>query len=123
MRARVVIADANEVLLAVYRAFLATEGFETVTVTNGLDCLRVLRSAAPAALVIDPEILWGGSGVLALLREHKDFPSVPVLILTTRPEAVTEKLLPSSQYSVLIKPVSPTTVAGIVRALVERSEM
>jgi DNA-binding NtrC family response regulator len=117
MRSRVVIADSNELLLAVYRSFLVAEGFEAVTVTNGLDCLRAMKEAAPCVLVIDPEILWGGSGVLALMRDEDDIPAVPVLILTMHPETVTERTLPSSRYAVMIKPVAPTTVAGIVRTL------
>ena len=120
MRSRVVIADADKMLLAVYRAFLAAEGYETVTVTNGLACLEALKEADTSMLVIDPDIPWGGGGIAALMREKTDLPAVPVLFLTSHPESVTEAILPPSQYAILIKPVAPATVVGIVRTLAER---
>ena len=58
MRSQVVIADSNEMLLAAYRAFLSAEGFEAVTVTNGVDCLAAMREAKPCVLVIDPDMPW-----------------------------------------------------------------
>lgn len=122
MRSRVVVADANEMLLAACRAFLTAEGFEVVTVTNGLDCLEALRHGDPCALVIDPEIPWGGFGVLNLMHEASDVPSVPVLILTSHPELITESVLPSVEYTLLIKPVTPSTVARFVQTLVESRE-
>jgi hypothetical protein len=37
-------------------------------------------------------------------------------------ESVVEKQIPSSRYAVMIKPVCPTTVAGIVRSLALEDE-
>lgn len=119
MRSQVVIADSDEMLLAVYKAFLAAEGFDAVTVNNGLDCLEAMKKAGTCMLVIDPEIPWGGGGIVALMREQTDLPAVPVLFLTSHPEAVTEAVLPPSRYAILIKPVAPTTVASFVRTLAE----
>jgi DNA-binding response OmpR family regulator len=120
MRSQVVIADSDRMLLAVYKAFLAAEGFDAITVTNGLDCLEALKKVGPCLLVIDPDIPWGGGGIVAMMREQTDLPVVPVLFLTSRPEAVTEAVLPPSRYAILIKPVAPTTVASFVRTLAER---
>ena len=119
MRSQVVIADSDEMLLAAYRAFLAAEGFDAVTVTNGLDCLGALKKNDPCLLVIDPDIPWGGGWIVAMMREHADLPVVPVLFLTSRPESVTEAVLPPSRYAILLKPVAPTTVASFVRTLAE----
>jgi DNA-binding response OmpR family regulator len=120
MRSRIVIADSDELLLAVYRAFLAAEGYDAITVTNGLDCLEALKKTETCMLVIDPEIPWGGDGIAALMREDSDLPAVPVLFLTRRPEAVTEASLPASRYAILMKPVAPAIVCRIVHALAAR---
>jgi DNA-binding NtrC family response regulator len=113
-----VIADADELLLAVYRAFLAAEGYDAVTVNNGLDCLQAMKKAETGMLVIDPEIPWGGGGIAALMGE--DLPAVPVLFLTRHPEAVAEASLPPSRYAILMKSVSPAVVCNIVRTLTAR---
>jgi DNA-binding NtrC family response regulator len=120
MRSRVVIADTDQMLLAAYRAFLAAEGYDTVTVSNGLDCLEALKEADTSILVIDPEIPWGGGGIAALMREQTDLPVVPVLFLTSHPEAVTEAILPPSRYAILLKPVAPSTVARLIHTLAEK---
>jgi DNA-binding NtrC family response regulator len=120
MRSRVVIADADELLSAVYRAFLAAEGYDAETVNNGLDCLQAMKKAETCMLVIDPEIPWGGGGIAALLGEDAELPAVPVLFLTRHLEAVTEASLPPSRYAILMKPVAPAMVCNIVRTLKAR---
>jgi CheY-like chemotaxis protein len=118
MRLRVLIADPDEMLLAAYRAFLAGEGVEVRTVTNGLECLDALRHGRPDVLVLDPDLRWGsGLDVLALLGE--DVPAAPVLILTSRPEQVAESAVPVRDYALLIKPVPPAVVAGVIGTLAE----
>jgi CheY-like chemotaxis protein len=118
MRLRVLIADPDEMLLAAYRAFLAGEGVDVRTVTNGLDCLDALRRGQPDVLVLDPDLPRGsGLDVLAVLGEN--IPPVPVLILTSHPERVTESGVPLRDYALLIKPVPPAVVAGVMGTLAE----
>ena len=118
MRLRVLIADSDEMLLAAYRAFLAGEGVDVRTAANGLDCLEGLRRGRPDVLVLDPDLGWGsGLDVLAVMGE--DVPAVPVLILTSRPEQVAESAVSLRDYALLIKPVPPAVVAGVIGTLAE----
>lgn len=120
MRGHVLIADADELLVAAYRAFLVAEGFQVMAVNNALDCLEALRESPPLALVLDPDLPWGsGTGVLALMREGVEIPAVPVLILASSPTCLTDAVLPFADYAVLFKPVKPSTVAAVVRTLVD----
>jgi hypothetical protein len=53
------------------------------TASDGLDCLKKLRRATPAALVLDLKLHWGGGdGVLAWLREDRMWVTS---VMTARP--------------------------------------
>ena len=79
---RVLIADSDESLLACCREYLSQHGLEVATATSGLDCVAQLRTFVPDALVLEPELLWGGAdGVLAVMEEDPTVPRVPVLVL------------------------------------------
>ena len=56
---RVLIADPDESLMAEYREH-SREGFEIVTVPNGLECVDRLREQVPDVLVLEPQLPWGG---------------------------------------------------------------
>jgi DNA-binding response OmpR family regulator len=123
MKPRVVIADRDPLLLATYRAFLAAEGFDVVTARTGLECLEALRRGSLAACILDPDLPWGtGLGVLEVLREEH-LPCPPVLLLTSNPALVTEAAVPVRDYAVMLKPVCPATVAGVVRTLADSFEL
>jgi two-component system alkaline phosphatase synthesis response regulator PhoP len=121
--ARVLIADPDESLLALYREFLTREGFVVATATDGLDCMAKLRSFAPDVLVLEPAQLWGGGdGVLARMREEADIAPAKVLILSTRRNL--DRLDRGSTLSISdyqIKPVSPDLLTERIRHLLEPS--
>jgi two-component system response regulator MtrA len=120
MRRRVLIAEPDALLLAAYQAFLAAEGVQTVAVTNGVDCRAALRQCPPDVLVLDSDLALGPDGEgLDLLREAREASAVPVLILTSHPEDLTRGGVPLGDYGLLIKPVPPATVAGVIRSLGE----
>jgi DNA-binding response OmpR family regulator len=120
---RVLIADPDESLLALYRDFLTRAGFEVATATDGLDCMAKLRSFAPNVLVLEPAQLWGGGdGVLARMREEADVSPAKVLVLSTRgnlDRLDRGSVLSISDYQ--IKPVSPALLAERIRCLLEPS--
>jgi DNA-binding response OmpR family regulator len=117
---RVLIADPDESLLALYREALACEGFEVATATDGLDCLAKLRSIALDVLVLDLELLWGGGdGVLARMHEA-DVPPTKVLVLSGRRDLdrlYHKAALANSEYQ--IKPVPPDQLVERIRQLIE----
>lgn len=119
MNLRVLIADADTVLLSAYRAYLI-EGIDTYTVTSGLDCLDQLRRWQPDILVLNADLPWGsGLGVLEVMQEDPAIPIVPVLLLTERPAALAEQTIPVRDYALLIKPVSPFVLASVIFTLAD----
>ena len=70
MRTDVLIAEADASLCGAYERMFAGSGLLVETAADGLDCWSKLQARCPDALMIDVDLLWGGSdGVLARLRE------------------------------------------------------
>ena len=63
---RVLLADPDRSLTAVYRKPLSREGFEVVAAFSGLECVARLREQVPDVLVLEPQLPWGGGeGILS----------------------------------------------------------
>ncbi|QVL33302.1 hypothetical protein KIH39_05140 [Telmatocola sphagniphila] len=122
MRSRILLALADPFLTAGYKAFLLAERHEVLIAGNALDCLDALRDRSPLVLVLDHDLLWGsGEGILSLMKEENEIPSIPVLILTSHPSELTEELLPFSDYAIMIKPLAPGVLVDVVRNLVDHA--
>ena len=82
MSLRVLLTDADPVLLSIYRAFLVDQRIEVHTAANALDCLEELWQCRPDVLVLDADLPCGsGLAVLVLMSEDITIPAVPVLLL------------------------------------------
>ncbi len=119
MSFRVLIADPDEYLLDNYRDYLEQHGSEVATATNGVECIDRLREFGPDVLVLEPSLLWGGGdGVLAVMHEEQDIPSVPVILLTYgRDRGVLYRLAPFKIDDYQIKPLSAKRLAQRIHSL------
>lgn len=80
---RVLLADTDEVHLEIVQSFLWDRGHEAEIATDALECLSILREFLPDVLVLDRDLLWGGSeGVLAALQDDPLLPETPVILTT-----------------------------------------
>jgi CheY-like chemotaxis protein len=114
MSLRVLLTDADTLLLSIYRAFLADERLEVRTAATAPDCLEQLRRWRPDVLVLDADLPRGsGLGVLALLREDPTLAPVPVLLLASA--SIEDVFL--ADCAVLLKPVAATVLADVIRGL------
>jgi DNA-binding response OmpR family regulator len=94
---RVLIAEADADLRAIYQRFFSYHRWQVQTAGGGLECLAKLRQLPPDLLVLDWELPWGGGeGVLALMRENPRLLAVPVLLTSvlTSPKALADLLSP-----------------------------
>lgn len=124
MKQNLLIADGDAELCDVYRKFLTERGYEVATSSDGLDCLRKLRALAPAVLVLDLELCWGGGdGVLAWLREENRAPAVSVVLTATAcspPDVAEHSAPPVVGY--LPKPFGLTALLETVRVAVAKGQ-
>jgi DNA-binding response OmpR family regulator len=117
MTLRVLLTDADTILLSIYRSFLVEQRFLVRTAATALECVDLLRRWRPDVLVLDAALPWGsGQGVLALMREDPDVPIVPILLLTTDPAEVGEDV-PGLDHTVLLKPVPSLVLVQAIRTL------
>jgi len=80
---RILIADGDEVWLETAQRYLTHYGHEVKTARNGLEAVAGLRHDQPNVVVLERELLWGGSdGVRALMRKIPRWAEIP-LILTS----------------------------------------
>lgn len=107
-----------------YVVDLRRSGFQVTTADDGIECLDVLSRFIPDAVVVEPELLWGGGdGVVALLRDKSETRSVPVLVLTT--DASRSAVYRISQFPIgdfLTQPVSPQRLTGSVTRLAKHDQ-
>lgn len=116
MRPAVLIAEADELRLAAYEAFLAGAGLRVQTASTALDCLNALRRDPPALLVLDADLPWGsGIGVLVVMEEEPELSRIPTILLAEQLTPLSGLGCSKREYAVLLKPTSPTIVAAAIR--------
>lgn len=89
MKRCVLIVDRDRGLAEAVQRFLNGHGIHAEVAHDGLQCVAALEAHAPAVVVLDPHILWGGAdGVLEWLS-HEDPLQPPAVILTEDPNVCT----------------------------------
>lgn len=89
MNRRLLFADDDTELCAVYQEYFTAAGFEVATVADGLECLAQINCFQPDALVLKRELPRGGAGtVLAGLGEADPRRTIDVIMIADNPKAV-----------------------------------
>jgi len=82
---RVLIADEDEVFLEVAQRYLSRHGLDVKTATNGVESVALLRRDMPDIVVLEGELLWGGSdGVRALMMQDPAWSEIPVILISDK---------------------------------------
>jgi DNA-binding response OmpR family regulator len=118
----VLVVDDDEVIRRLITVNLELEGFETVTASDGLDCLEKVRSVAPDVVTLDvvmPRL--DGFLTAAKLREDPALAGLRILIVSA--SAQQSDLDRGAEIGVdgyLTKPFDPAELIRTVRELVRR---
>jgi CheY-like chemotaxis protein len=122
---RVLIADPDESLQAMYRGPLLQEGFEVTSVLSGLECIPHLHEHTPDVLVLEPQLPWGGGdGVLEIMGDNPPLANIPVMVLTScREPHLLESVsrFPVSDYQ--LKPLSPDGLAKRLHSILAHPKL
>jgi DNA-binding response OmpR family regulator len=79
---RVLLAGPDHAFLEVTQSFLWDFGHEAEIASDGIDCISILREFLPDVLVLDRDLLWGGSdGVLALMADDSLLSETAVVLM------------------------------------------
>lgn len=116
-----VIEDDARIQKALHRLFTA-EGYEIASAENGKAGLDLMKSAAPAAVILDL-MLPDTSGRDICKTIKQTFPGIPVIILSAVSEVADKVLLlelGADDY--VTKPFSPRELLARVQAAIRRLE-
>ena len=77
----ILIVDDEASILKALSDILSDEGFETITVSNGYEALKILESESPDLVLLD---IWmpGIDGIDTLKEIKKIHPTTPVIMIT-----------------------------------------
>ncbi len=120
MTAPILIAEDDRGVRDVVEVALSRAGFGTVSASDGLAALRLVRSAAPQLAILDiglPEM-----DGLELCRKIRGFSDLPIVFLTARDEEIDRILgLEMGGDDYVTKPFSPRELVARVQAILRRA--
>lgn len=103
-------ADDEIDLLKPHIMFLEQKGYEVVTANNGSDAIDLVRAQRFDIVFLD-EQMPGISGIEALEVIKREFPNMPVVMITkSEEERIMEDAIGSNIADYLIKPVNPNQI-------------
>ncbi|NMB25680.1 MAG: response regulator transcription factor [Firmicutes bacterium] len=118
-KGRVLIADDDLNVQELLSLYLVKDGYEVITVSDGVEAVRQTRETDPDLLILDvmmPRL--DGWGVCRAIRESS---SVPIIMLTAKGEDYDRILgleLGADDY--VVKPFHPVEVVARVKAILRR---
>lgn len=118
-RARILIADDDDRIVASLRRALAYEGYEVTTAGGGVEALASARARLPDLVILD--VMMPGLDGIEVCRRLREGGEVPILMLTARDGTADRVLgLDSGADDYLIKPFAYDELLARVRALLRR---
>lgn len=103
-------ADDEIELLKPHILFLEKKGYEVVTTNNGSDAVELVKERHFDIVFLD-EQMPGISGVETLEEIKKEYPNLPVVMITkSEEERIMEEAIGSNIADYLIKPVNPNQI-------------
>jgi DNA-binding response OmpR family regulator len=107
---RILWADDEIDLLKPHIIFLEHKGYEVLTTNNGDEALDLVKEQSFDIIFLD-ENMPGLSGIETLELIKKDFPNLPVVMITkSEEESIMEDAIGSKIADYLIKPVKPNQI-------------
>ena len=119
---QVLIVDDEPSLARSISYTLRKEGYEVLTVSDGLSAVDVARESQPNVVVLD--VMLPGIDGLEVCRRIRRSSAVPILMLTARTEEIDRIIgLEVGADDYLTKPFSMRELVARIRALLRRYEM
>jgi len=93
---KIICIDDSQVMLDTIKDYLGSENYETITVSNPMQCLPFLFSSKPDLILLDlsmPNI--NGNRLCKILRTSPTFKQVPIIIVSGNTNMLTQENIDS----------------------------
>jgi CheY-like chemotaxis protein len=119
MSAKILIVDDDEAIVDVIGLLLESEGFETLTASNGKEALEVAKKQLPDGIILDVMMpKMSGYMVASMLQKEESLKQIPVLLLTAAAPMVGSITLHSPTKFRLAKPFRPQDLVRMVSKMI-----
>ena len=116
-------ADDEIDLLKPHIMFLEQKGYEVITANNGSDAIDLVRQRHFDIVFLD-EQMPGISGIEALEVIKREYPNLPVVMITkSEEERIMEDAIGSNIADYLIKPVNPNQILLSLKRNLENKKL
>ena len=118
---KVLIVDDDEHIVELIKLYMDKEGFDTVTANNGKKAVELVKSEAPAIVILD--VMMPEMDGWQVCREIRRVSNIPIIMLTAKGETFDKVLgleLGADDY--MVKPFEPKELLARVKAVLRRSD-
>lgn len=120
MSTRIMVVDDEARYLRLLQINLATEGYQVLTASNGMDAIEQVVTEPPDLILMD--IVMPKLDGISACERIRQFSSIPIIMLTGRgSEEDKVKCLNIGADDYITKPFSATEVLARVRAVLRRT--
>ncbi len=117
-RKRIVVIDDSKLVLAVAADALEAAGYEVITTDSGIDANRYIFSSHPPDLILIDVMmpLLNGDRKVRLLKQREASSSIPVILMSTKPQDELAELARNSGADGFIqKPFDDSALVSRIR--------
>ncbi len=115
----VLVVEDDPQLRELYRTALISSGYAVVAVEDGVDALRYLEQATPAAVVLDLGLQrLDGRDVHREMAAHRLTDHIPVIVVTGQTKDIDDR----DYACVLRKPIDLHALASAVQECLQRAK-
>lgn len=113
----VLIVDDDPDVADIFREFLVGVGHTTVAADGGIQCLKILQAISPDVILLDMMMQpMDGWTTLKAIKENPLTKSIPVIIITGKPQIGNEREIYSHLYfDYLMKPIKQADLCDTVK--------
>jgi DNA-binding NtrC family response regulator len=120
---KIMVVDDEPDVGMIFHRILGEAGFEVVSASSGVECLRTLKKLEPQLVFLDLR-MPGMDGVEVLRRIREIHAALPVVIMTAYQTVATAvEAMKLGAYDYLIKPLQADHLKAIVKQALEVREM
>jgi len=120
-RLKILLAEDDDDLRALYGFMLATAGYKVNAVRNGLEALAEIQVNRPDVLVTDMAMpVLNGLDLIASVRSNDEFADLPVVAITSYGKEIRELARAVGATNAIDKPTELERMREVIDAAVSR---